>query len=279
MTTPREGARRCPPSTARPAVDAPTTGRTIARWMVSFVGLPARRLRRHDPRRPGRQPRVGRSSAACVTGAVLGAVQAWALRAAGPLARRVDRRPPPSAWRSASPSARPLVDYATGLGALVVQGAVSGARRRARPGRRLLRRRLGAARAGVAGVPRRRLGARLGRHHLDRRRGRRPVHRLRRRRRRRRHRCSPSVLPARRSHRRQQAERVMSRHVVFGTGQVGRPLVEQLVAARPRRRRRQPQRPRRPPRRHGRRRRRHRPRLHHRGRAPARTSSTSASTR
>ena len=35
----------------------------------------------------------------------------------------------------------------------------------------------------------------------------------------------------------------MTRHVVFGTGQVGRPLVEQLVAAGPRRRRRQPQRP------------------------------------
>ena len=57
----------------------------------------------------------------------------------------------------------------------------------------------------------------------------------------------------------------MSRHVVFGTGQVGHPLVSQLVAQRPRGRRGQPQRPGRSPRGPGRRRRRHRPRLHHGG--------------
>ena len=108
--------------------------------------------------------------------------------------------------------------------------------------------------------------------------GRRAVHRLRLQRRRRRHRAhrrparSPSTAP-------QPEERVMSRHVVFGTGQVGRLVVEQLVA-------------RgvdvvavnrngdgRPPRRPGRRRRRHRPGVHHPRRAPAPTSSTSASTR
>ena len=56
----------------------------------------------------------------------------------------------------------------------------------------------------------------------------------------------------------------MSRHVVFGTGQVGQPLLEQLVARGPRCPRRQPQRSRRFPRRPGRWRRRDRPRLHHR---------------
>ena len=56
----------------------------------------------------------------------------------------------------------------------------------------------------------------------------------------------------------------MTRHVVFGTGQVGRPLVEQLVdGASARGGRRQPQRPRRPARRRGRRRRTPPTRVHH----------------
>ena len=62
------------------------------------------------------------------------------------------------------------------------------------------------------------------------------------------------------------ASAVMSRHVVFGTGQVGRARRRAARRPRRRRRRREPQRPGRHRRRRGRRRRRHRPGVHHPGR-------------
>ena len=164
-----------------------------------------------------------------VTGAVLGAVQAWALRA-DPAVPWPGCRPPRSAWQSGSAIGASLVHFRTGLGDLVVQGAVTGARRRLAQ----------AAAAAAAGRPVAlawpvSLAERPGRSGwavTTAGRGRRSTS------------SSPSsgppapcrhaltaVLPlflaARPADR---EEPLMSRHVVFGTGQVGRPLVEQLVA-------------------------------------------------
>ena len=213
------------------------------------------------PRRTRRQPRPAAVVGGLLTGAVLGAVQAWgtghrqapdlawivghrhrpdgrsrARRLAGrlphqPRRPRSSRAPcpaPPSAWP------RPSCFAA------------------ARP-----------ARPRLARLPRRGLGARLGRS---------PPPSASRstssspssaRAAPRGHRAHLGPAPRPRAPPPPRAERVMTRHVVFGTGQVGRPVIEQLVAARPRRRRRQPQRPGRLRRRPGRRRRRHRPGLHH----------------
>ena len=109
---------RPPTPTARP------TGRTVARWMVSFAGFPLGGVRRHAAHRPRRQPGQ-RLAGGLITGTVLGAVQAWA--------------PRPTAGSSPPGSSPPrvglsvglavgaaLVGYATGLGDLAVQGAVSG---------------------------------------------------------------------------------------------------------------------------------------------------------
>src|SRR4051812_17628605 len=85
-------------------------------------------------------------------------------------------------------------------------------------------------RPGLARLPRGGMGGRLDGHHVDRRRGLRRVHRLRVERRPGRdgaHRGPPRP-PWRR--RQRLAEDPMSRHVVFGTGQIGRPLIELLVS-------------------------------------------------
>ena len=112
-------------STVRPAVEAPTTGRTIARWAVSFVGFPLGGLAAMTLVGP-----VDSLASAVVgglfTGAVLGAVQGWALRA---------RSRSLAAWSAATAVGLGVglavgaaaVSYGTGLGDLVVQGAVSGA--------------------------------------------------------------------------------------------------------------------------------------------------------
>ena len=105
-------------------VALPTWQRTLLRWMVSFAGYP-----------------VGGSVAilltgqvndlrsalagGLVTGAVLGAVQAWAMGA---------HRPPANAWTLASALGlmaglglgASVVDYRTGLGDLALQGALCG---------------------------------------------------------------------------------------------------------------------------------------------------------
>jgi hypothetical protein len=112
-------------STVRPAAEAPTTGRTIARWAVSFVGFPLGGLAAMTLVGP-----VGSAASALagglLTGAVLGAAQGWALRAKG---RSL------AAWSAATAVGlgaglvvgAAAVSYGTGLGDLVVQGAVSGA--------------------------------------------------------------------------------------------------------------------------------------------------------
>ena len=109
--------------------------------------------------------------------------------------------------------------------ALAVQGAICGLAVGAAQAV-VLARRLGRLALVVARRPRRALGARLDDHHRRRRRGRRPLHRVRVERRRHGHRAHRRpARPAR------PAGWAMSRHVVFGTGQVGRHLVAQLVAS------------------------------------------------
>jgi len=128
-------------STVRPAVEAPTTGRTIARWTISFAGFPLGGFAAMILIGPV----DGLASAVAgglVTGAVLGAVQAWALRATG---RSM------AAWSAATALGlgaglavgAAAVSYGTALGDLVVQGAVSGAAVGIAQAA-LLRRRLGA---------------------------------------------------------------------------------------------------------------------------------------
>ena len=120
-----------------------------------------------------------------------------------------------------------LVDYDTTLSALVTQGAVTGLVVGLAQGIVILPR-LG--RVALVWPPSSaRLGRRLGGHHRRRHRRRGAVHGVRLQRRHRRDRARPScsrfvAQPPR-------SGRVMSRHVVFGTGQIGRLVVEQLVAS------------------------------------------------
>ena len=100
------------------------TARTIWRWLVSFSGYPlggyVALLLVGGVDGPG--PAV---AGGLLTGAVLGAVQAWAMGQASPGAR---------SWTAATAvgmalgvaAGAALVDYRTDLGSLVVQGAVSG---------------------------------------------------------------------------------------------------------------------------------------------------------
>ena len=200
------------------------------RWMVSFARLPARRPRRDDPHRP-RRHHAAALAGGLLTGTVLGAVQAWAMGAGPSSADGLGPRHRPSACWPGSRSAPSLVDFRTGLGDLVLQGA-SPALSSAPPRPLVLLPRLGS----IAFVVARPTSPRSGRS------------------------AGPSpppvgiqvedqftvfgaagaitvtlltaVLPVLLNrpfpHR---EERLMTRHVVFGTGQVGHPLVEQLVAA------------------------------------------------
>ena len=112
-------------STIRPAAEAPTTGRTIARWTVSFAGFPLGGFAATILIGPVDSV-ASALAGGLLTGAVLGAVQAWALRARG---RSL------VAWAAATALGlgaglavgAAAVSYGTGLGDLVVQGAVSGA--------------------------------------------------------------------------------------------------------------------------------------------------------
>ena len=89
-----------------PSLTTPTRPATAAhrarpvgpsRWMVSFAGFPLGGFAADPPRRTRRQPRPARSLGGLVTGAVLGAVQAWAPGPDRAVAPRLDRSPPPSA--------------------------------------------------------------------------------------------------------------------------------------------------------------------------------------
>jgi hypothetical protein len=111
--------------TSPPALTASTTARLVGRWMVSFVGFPLggfAALVLTDP-----VDSVGHAVlGGVVTGAVLGAVQAWALR--------LDRRHLMT-WTAATAFGlavglalgAALVDFSTGMRDLAAQGAVTGA--------------------------------------------------------------------------------------------------------------------------------------------------------
>ena len=103
----------------------PSTARIIGRWMISFVGFPLGGLAAlilTDPVNGAGNALVG----GLITGAVLGAVQAWALRA--------DRRQL-LAWTLATTLGlavglalgASLIDFSTTMGDLAFQGAVTGA--------------------------------------------------------------------------------------------------------------------------------------------------------
>ena len=111
--------------TTAPPSTIPSTGRTIARWMVSFAGFPAGGLAAMVLTGPV-DSTASAIAGGLVTGAVLGAVQAWAMRA--------DRRLV-AAWVVATAvglaiglaGGASLVGFSTGLTDLAVQGAISGA--------------------------------------------------------------------------------------------------------------------------------------------------------
>ena len=102
-----------------------TTGRTIARWLVSFAGFPLGGGAAWLLTGPVDSP-VSALAGGLITGLILGVVQAWAMRA--------DRRLF-AAWTIATAvglaigltTGAALVGFSTGLGDLAVQGAVSGA--------------------------------------------------------------------------------------------------------------------------------------------------------
>ena len=207
--------------------------RSTARWMVTFLGFPAGGLAAMLIVGP-----VDSTAAALagglVTGAIIGVAQAWGLRLG------VGRgRGPAVAWVAATAIgfmvglgiAATAVDFGTSLTALVTQGAICGLIVGAAQAF-ALRGRVG--RLALLWPPRARrdLGDRVGGHHRRGNSGRGPVHRLRlvRSHHRHRHHRSPArdrQPPVRQPHRK---ERIMTRHVVFGTGQVGRHVFEQLVS-------------------------------------------------
>ena len=110
---------------APPAAPTTTTTRTVVRWMVSFTGFPLGGLAALILTGP--VDSIGKAVAGgLITGAVLGAVQSWALRS--------DRRQL-MAWTLATALGlaaglalgASLVGFGTGMGDLAVQGAVTGA--------------------------------------------------------------------------------------------------------------------------------------------------------
>ena len=111
-------------STAPPATST-NTARIVGRWMISFAGFPLggfAALVLTDPVDSIANALVG----GLITGAVLGAVQSWALRS--------DRRQL-AAWTLATALGlavgltlgASLVDFGTSMGDLALQGAVTGA--------------------------------------------------------------------------------------------------------------------------------------------------------
>ena len=101
-----------------------STFRTIARWMVTFIGFPAGGFAALLLIGPVDSPATA-AVGGLITGAILGAVQSFGLGRSGP-----------PAWQWISATAIGLmvglsvgaaaVDYATNLTALVIQGAVTG---------------------------------------------------------------------------------------------------------------------------------------------------------
>ncbi len=112
-----------PPVTARRTT--PSTTRTVARWTVSFAGFPLGGLAALILTGPV-DSALSALAGGLVTGAVLGAVQAWALR--------LDRRQL-MVWTLATALGLAaglalgawIVEFGTGMGELAAQGAVTGA--------------------------------------------------------------------------------------------------------------------------------------------------------
>lgn len=111
-------------STAPPSTLRPLRARTVARWMVSFIGFPLGGLTAMLLSGPV-DTTPAAISGGLLTGAVLGVAQALALR--------FDRRDLLTwAFATAAGLATGLavgasvVDFRTGLGDLVLQGAISG---------------------------------------------------------------------------------------------------------------------------------------------------------
>ena len=113
-------------STPAPAATtAPSPLRSAARWMVTFVGFPLGGLTTDLLVGPIDSP-VRALLGGLLTGAILGAVQAWGLGR---------NRPSPVRWVAATAvglmaglvAATLLVDFRTGLADLALQGAVCGA--------------------------------------------------------------------------------------------------------------------------------------------------------
>ena len=108
-----------------PATSTPSTKRTLARWMISFLGFPLGGLAAWLLTGPVIDP-ASAAAGGILTGAVLGAAQAWALGAdrRGVLVWTLATALGMSVGLTAGSS---LVGFSTGLGHLALQGAVSGA--------------------------------------------------------------------------------------------------------------------------------------------------------
>ncbi len=108
-----------------PAAATTTTSRIIGRWMISFAGFPLGGFLAMILTGPV-DSTTSALAGGLVTGAVLGLVQAWALR--------LDRRQL-AAWTLATAFGlaagltlgASIVDFGTGMGDLALQGAVTGA--------------------------------------------------------------------------------------------------------------------------------------------------------
>ena len=108
-----------------PAAATTTTSRIIGRWMISFAGFPLGGFLAMILTGPV-DSTTSALAGGIVTGAVLGLVQAWALR--------LDRSQL-TAWTLATALGlaagltlgASIVDFGTGMGDLAVQGAVTGA--------------------------------------------------------------------------------------------------------------------------------------------------------
>ena len=213
--------------TTRRAPARPSWRRVAARWIVTFAGFPAGGFTAMLLVGPVDSV-ITALAGGLITGTILGAAQAWGLGRSGPgadpLGRRDRRRPDGRPRHRRHP-----VGFGTSLAALVVQGAICGLAVGTAQALALARRLGRIALAWPAG-PGGHLGPRLGGH-------------LRRG-----HRRSNEqftvfgssgavavtaltvILPGP-AHSRPNAKKraVMSRHVVFGTGQIGRLVAEKLV--------------------------------------------------
>ena len=113
--------------TARPRTTSttpPSTGRTVGRWMITFLGFPVGGLVAWLLVGPV-DGLVAAIVGGLITGAVLGAVQSWGLGRNGPPSRN---------WITATATGfavgvslgAAIVDYGTTLSALAIQGAITG---------------------------------------------------------------------------------------------------------------------------------------------------------